>query len=116
MAIQKWSEDILLVTPPQDPGFTEDVNEAMARLSGDKQVAVVVDLKEVQYLNSSNLSLLLRLRKRLLNHTRHLVLCNVNTRIWSTFLMTGLEAIFSFSDDVTTALTSIQANQQDGQS
>ena len=115
MAIQQWSEQILLVTPPQDPGFTEDMNEVMARL-GDKQTAVVVDLKEVEHLNSSNLSLLLRLRKRLLNHAQRLVLCNVNTRIWSTFLMTGLEAIFSFSDDVTTALTSIQADQQNGQS
>lgn len=114
MAIQKWSDEVLLVTPPQDPGFTEDMNEVVDRLGNDKPVAVVVDLKEVEYLNSSNLSLLLRLRKRLLNHTQPLLLCNINTKLWSTFLVTGLEALFSFSDDVTTALTSLQADRQNG--
>ncbi|NIA21024.1 MAG: STAS domain-containing protein [Anaerolineaceae bacterium] len=113
MAIQKWSDEVLLVTPPQDPGFTEDMNEVVDRLGNDKP-AVVVDLKEVEYLNSSNLSLLLRLRKRLLNHTQPLLLCNINTKLWSTFLVTGLEALFSFSDDVTTALTSLQADRQNG--
>lgn len=114
MAIQKWSDEVLLVTPPQDPGFTEDMNEVVDRLGSDKPTAVVVDFKEVEHLNSSNLSLLLRLRKRLLNHMQPLVLCNINTQLWSTFLVTGLETLFSFSDDVTTALTSIEADRQNG--
>ncbi|MBN2582073.1 MAG: anti-sigma factor antagonist [Planctomycetes bacterium] len=112
MAVQNWSENILVATPPQDPGFTEDLNEVMDLIGANDRLAVVVDMKDVDYVGSSNLSLLLRLRKRLLNHTQRLVLCSVNTKIWSTLLLTGLDSLFVFADNVTTALAGIEANRQ----
>jgi anti-anti-sigma factor len=115
MAIQKWSDNIRVATPPQDPGFTEDLNETMDLLEADGQLSVVVDMKEVQYVGSSNLSLLLRLRKRLLSQSQQLVLCSVNTKIWSTFLVTGLDALFVFADDVTTALAGLETDRQSHQ-
>jgi anti-anti-sigma factor len=111
MAVQRWSDTILVATPPQDPGFTEDLNEVMDLVEADGRLAVVIDMKDVEYVGSSNLSLLLRLRKRLLNHAQRLVLCSVNTKIWGTFLVTGLEALFTFADDVTTALAGLESNR-----
>mgnify|MGYP006177731245 CR=1 FL=1 len=37
-----------------------------------------------------------------------LVLCNVSTQVWSAFLITGLDKVFTFSDNVTTALATLQ--------
>jgi anti-anti-sigma factor len=111
MAIQRWSDRVLLVTPTEDPGFSEDLNEVLGQVERDQQLSVVADLKEVDHLCSSNIALLLRLRKTVLNHRRALLLCNVTTQAWGVFLVTGLDAVFAFSDNVTTALTTVSIDQ-----
>ena len=110
MAIQRWSDHVLLVTPPEDPGFAEEINEALAAVRNGEELSVVVDLKEVPHLTSSNLTALLRLRRAVLDGQRSLVLCNVATQAWGVFLVTGLDAIFQFSDDVSTALATVQVD------
>jgi anti-anti-sigma factor len=113
MAIQRWSDRVILVTPTEDPGFGEDLNEVLAEVARDARLSVVADLKEVDHLSSSDLALLLRLRKAVLNNRRQLLLCNVTNQAWGVFLVTGLDAVFSFSDDVTTALTTVRIDQDD---
>ena len=113
MSIQRWSDRVILTTPTEDPGFTEDVNEVLGEVGRDGQLSVVVDLKEIAHLNSSNLALLLRLRKAVLNHRRELLLCNVTNPVWGVLLVTGLDTIFSFSADVTTALATVRIAQAD---
>jgi hypothetical protein len=39
---------------------------------------------------------------------RRLVLCEINTNVWGLFLVTGLDKIFEFVDNVSTALATVQ--------
>ena len=62
----------------------------------------------VRFINSSNIARLLRLRNQMVQQDDRLVLCNVSTQVWSAFLITGLDKVFTFSDNVTTALATLQ--------
>ena len=66
----------------------------------------------VNYLNSSNIAKLLKLRKRLLNKGQKLVLCGINTNVWGLFLVTGLDKVFEFAESVATGLASVQLAEQ----
>jgi anti-anti-sigma regulatory factor len=37
-----------------------------------------------------------------------LLLCNITTQVWGAFLVTGLDKIFELSDNVPTALATLQ--------
>ncbi len=71
-------------------------------------VDVLIDFAEVDHINSSNLSQLLRLRRQQSDASRRLVLTGVNKTVWSVFVMTGLEKLFEFMADKPTALASLQ--------
>lgn len=107
MAIQNWSDDIVLAELADDPQYTDEtaaLGEALAK----KPANVVLNLGGVTFLNSSNIARLLRLRKQIMNAGRKLVLSGVNDQVWGVFLVTGLDRIFEFSNDVSTALAGIQ--------
>lgn len=110
MPIQEWSETTLIAEMSDEPLFSEDFEALMRRLKGAGQSPpdVIVDLKSVSMLNSSNLAQLLKLRKRLLSHDRRLRICAVRDTVWSAFLVTGIDKLFEFTDDVATSLTSLQ--------
>ena len=72
---------------------------------------VVLNLSSVTYLNSSNIAQMLRLRKRLNSVGRHMRICAVGDQVWGVLMITGLDKIFDFTDDVTTALASLQLSQ-----
>ncbi len=65
----------------------------------------------VHFVNSSNIAALLTLRKTIQGQNGKLVLCNLANQILSTFLVTGLDKIFEFSDDVPTALATIEMDR-----
>jgi len=66
----------------------------------------------VSFLNSSNIARLLRLRKQLANADRRLIICGVNDQVWGVFLVTGLDKIFEFTNDVATALAAMQLAEE----
>jgi len=107
MAIQNWSDDIVLAELADDPQYTDETAALAERLS-EKPANVVVNLGAVTFLNSSNIARLLRLRKQITNAGRKLILCGVNDQVWGVFLVTGLDKIFQFSNDVSTALAAMQ--------
>ena len=113
MPLQEWSESTLIAEMNDEPVFSEDFDALATRLeeAGDAMPDVIVNLKAVTRLNSSNLAQLLRLRKMILNKRRRLRICSVGDIVWSVFLMTGLEKLFEFSDDVTTSLASLQIEE-----
>ena len=107
MGIQKWSDDITVAELADDPQFTDELatlTEAMEKQPSD----VVLNFGAVSFINSSNVARLLRLRKTMLMQERRLILCGVNTQVWGVFLVTGLDKIFEFTNDVSTALATIQ--------
>ena len=108
MAVENWSENILLVELQDDPAFTDDMTALLDQLQDAEQYDVVLNFGGVNYLNSSNIAKLLRLRKTLTSRDRQLKLCGVNTHVWGLFLVTGLDKVFSFYDDVSQGLASAQ--------
>ena len=107
MPVEKWSDTVVVVRLSDDPQFSEDLDALETTLSNN-DVDVVLDLSNVHYINSSNIAKLLKIRKIVITKDLRLVLCAVNTQIWGAFLVTGLDKIFTFADNVTMGLTMVQ--------
>ena len=112
MSIENWSETIVLVALQDDPSFSDDLTSLIDQVGENKELDVVLNFTSVNYLNSSNIAKLLRLRKMLLSNERQLKLCGVNTHVWGLFLITGLDKVFTFFDDVSMGLTSAQIDRK----
>lgn len=110
MPINEWSESILIAEMSDEPIFSEDVENLARRLEQMQEPMpdVIVDMKAVTYLNSSNIAQLLKLRKLLHSGNGRLRICAVCDPVWSVLLITGLDKIFEFTDDVSTSLASLQ--------
>jgi len=107
MPLEKWSEKVSVIHLGDDPQFTEDMT-AVEQAATQQTSAAVLDFAGVHYINSSNIARLLKLRKQMGGRETRLVLCNLSTQVWGAFLTTGLDKIFAFSDNVTTALATLQ--------
>ena len=113
MAIQNWSENITVVELADDPQFSDEISTLTESLEGEPR-DVVLNFAAVGFINSSNIAKLLRLRKAVLTKKRRLVLCDVNTHVWGVFLVTGLDKIFEFTNDISTALATLQLANGEG--
>lgn len=113
MSIEKWSEDILVVELQDDPAFSDDVSALLDQVPADSNCNVVLNFAAVNYLNSSNIAKLLKLRKQVLSTKRRLVLCGINTNVWGLVLVTGLDKVFEFADNLPTALASVQLSESE---
>lgn len=109
MPLDAWSDNILIVELNDEPLFSDDMALLMQRLEKRESLPdVIVNLQQVTFINSSNIAQLLKLRKVLLDHGARLRLCAVADTVWSVFLVTSLDKIFEFTDDVSTSLASLQ--------
>jgi len=109
MAIQSWSETILVAELQDDPVLTDDLNALVDQLKASPETDAVLDFSNITYLNSSNIAKLLKLRKiaAVTNH-RKIILCAINSHVWGVFLITGLDKLFEFADNVSLGLAAIQ--------
>lgn len=107
MPLEKWSDNVVVVHLADDPQFTEDMQTIDDTISSGTS-DVVLDFGAVHFVNSSNLARLLRLRKVVSNTNRRLLMCSISTQVWGAFLVTGLDKVFEFTDNVPTALATIQ--------
>ena len=112
MAIQNWSDKITVVQLNDDPQFADEMASLIEALDS-KPTDVVLNCSTVGFINSSNVARLLRLRKKMITIQRRLILCEVNTQVWGVFMVTGLDKIFTFTKDVSTALATLQLADQD---
>ncbi len=108
MSIKDWSENILLGELQDDPIFSDDLNTLQEMVERRPGVHVVLDFTTVNYINSSNIAKLLKLRKLMSTSSGRLKLCCLNTSAWGVFLVTGLDKIFEFCNDVPSGLASVQ--------
>ena len=112
MPVQKWSDHIWVACLADDPPFSEDLDELHEKaLTVESMPDVVLDLSGVDHLNSSNLSQLLRLRKRMKDREAQLRLAGPSDNIWALFLATGLDKVFQFNEDTSTALADLQIDK-----
>jgi len=107
MATQDWSENIILVTLMDDPEFTDEMNSLTEQMQKNPK-DVVLDFAGVKFLNSSNISRLLKLRKVLVDGKHRLCLCGIAIQVWGVFLLTGLDSLFDVAEDTASALASLQ--------
>lgn len=111
MPLNDWSDTIVIAELADEPSFSDDLDTLQARLEEDakdgKAPDVILNMRGVTYLNSSNIAQLLRLRKKVILSNRRLRLCAVNDSVWSVMLTTGLDTVFNFTDDVSTSLASL---------
>lgn len=109
MSVQNWSDSIIVADLQNDPQFSDDLDSAQSMVAENPDQDVVLDFKSVDLLNSSNIAKLLKLRKLVvINNSRQLRLCAVNTHVWGIFLVTGLDKVFDFADELSMGLASVQ--------
>lgn len=112
MPIQHWSDKIWVVKLSDEPAFSEDLSWLRSELGKTRPTPdIVVDLANVRQINSSNLSHILQVRKMVVDGDARLRLAAPQNAVWAVFLTTGLDKVFEFRSDVTTALASLQLEQ-----
>ncbi len=109
--IERWSESVVVAHLSDDPQFTEDAH-AIEQMLQNQRLDVVLNLAAVSTLNSTNIGKLLQIRKRQIHNDTRVVLCGLSTHLWGVFLVTGIDKIFEYSDDVTTSLATLQMQRR----
>jgi len=109
MPINDWSKEIIIAELTDEPGFAEDMSALIRRLERDGDPPdIILDMKAVTYLNSSNIAQLLRLRKLVVSSERRMRICSVSDPVWGVLMVTGLDKILDFTEDVSTSIASLQ--------
>ena len=108
MAIQNWSENIMLVDLPSEPEIADEMKIVTDLVLDRGDCDVVIDFSSVDIVTSSSLSSMLKLRKLLNDCGRKLVFCSVASATKRVFETTGIDEIFDFADDKFTALAGLQ--------
>jgi len=107
MPLEKWSDEVVVVHLADDPQFTDDL-ESLETAISQSTLDAVLEFGAVRFINSSNIAKLLTLRKQMIARGSRLLLCNISTQVWGAFLITGLDKVFELSDNVPTALATLQ--------
>ncbi len=107
MALEKWSDQVTVARLADDPQMTEDLL-TLDQSANHSARDIVLDFGGVSYINSAHLARLLDLRKKTVAADGRLVICGLRDPVWGAFLVTGMDKVFRFTDDVATALASLE--------
>lgn len=77
---------------------TDELKKTVASLLEQGNRKLIVDLGEVEYLNSSAIGALVSAHTSYLNRQGKLILCNVNKSITNVFVVTKLATIFTTAE------------------
>jgi len=99
MGIQTFSEDILLITLPEQPQHGDEIDIVNKLLSDSVDFDVMVDFSKVEMLTSESICGLMILSKLLQGGGRKLVFYNLPPAIKQIFKRTGLITVFDLVDD-----------------
>lgn len=109
MPIQHWNENIWLAQLPEEPALSDELRQLIKSLSdASPRPHLVIDLSQIKRINSSHLAELLRVRKLCIDGDTHLRLAAPTNAVWAVILTTGLDKVFEFNEDVSTALAAVQ--------
>ncbi len=108
MPIVEWSEQVLVVDLLNEPALSDDLLSLAERLEAGGAQNVVLNFLGVGFLNSSNISQLLRVREVLRTTGGRLCLCSVNPSIASVLEVTHLDRLFHQEADTASALAALQ--------
>ena len=111
MAIESISNEILLITLPEQPQNGNEIDLVNKMFSDVVDHDVVMDFRNVKMLTSASLCSLMILDRLLKGGGRQFVLCNVSSDIKQIFIRTGLMSVFEFSEDQQVALEEVQSRR-----
>jgi len=112
MAVEKWSQQIWIAHLANEPTLSEDLTALKLEIDqAAPHPNVIYDLSQVELLTSSNISQLLRLRKQAVDHDVKMRLVAISNAVWVVFLTTGLDKVFNFATDVSTALAGLKMDE-----
>jgi len=111
MGIQTFTEDILLITLPEQPQHGDEIEIVNKLLSDSVDFDVMVDFSKVEMLTSGSICGLMILSKLLQGADRKLVLFNLPPSIKQIFERTGLVTVFDLAEDEFDAQQRIQDKQ-----
>lgn len=113
MPTERWSDQIWIVRLQNEPAFSDELHPLLQRMGrDDAPPGVILDFSEVTSINSSNLSQLLKLRKSAADHKIDVRFTSPTNAVWSVFLMTGLDKVFPFAQDTSTALAELKMDDR----
>jgi anti-anti-sigma factor len=97
-----------------EPTLSEELASLLSRLEQAEGATphVVLNMRDVTYLNSSNIAQLLNVRRTLRERQRSLRVCSVADSVWQLFLVTGLDKVFVFAPDPASAIASLQIEDE----
>lgn len=104
MGIENFSKDIVIVTLPEQPQHSSELETLSNMFSEAVDRDVVIDFSKVEILTSETICGLMILDKLLKGAGYQLLLCNLPPTIKQIFIRTGLVTIFQFAEDEVTAL------------
>ena len=81
-----------------DINSSPDIRRAFDELAGLKQKKIIINLKEVSYIDSSGLATLVEMLKKAKSYGGRLKLSNLADRVKGLFEITKLEKIFEIYD------------------
>ncbi len=102
--------EVEIVRPRQEPAFSERIEPLLAsvRKPGWNR-HIIINLAGVQYLSSSNLTQLLKLRHAARVQDLQVRLTGASEQVMSEFVITSLDRVFDFSPDEASAVAALEA-------
>ena len=108
MAIQQWSDEIIIVDLPDEPEMIDELISLTDFLADKENFNVVIDFTGVGEITSAGLARLLKLHQFTAQGGRRLVLCNIDPSTEGIFLTTGLTDVFNLTEDKFSALATLE--------
>lgn len=107
MALHNLSDSILLITLPQEPDRSSEL-ESAARLTTPRvNRHVIVDFTRVETMSSVTICGLIILNRLLSTTGRQLILCSVPPNVMAIFRRVGLHKLLQFVADKAAAMESL---------
>jgi len=108
-----WTQDLpekmILMDLPRETELGDELERTHNLVGKHGDCDVILDFENVDILNSSHLASLLRLRQRLREDGRRLVLCNVGDAVQGILAVTALTQVLEVVGDRSDALAVLQA-------
>ena len=84
-----------------------EINNQINNLIDQGKIKIIIDMKEVEWVNSSGLGILIGAITTLKNNDGKLSLTNISDRVYNLLKITKLQSLFSIYPNLETAITSM---------
>lgn len=83
---------------------TDDLREHLKKIAEQSHNRMVIDLKDVSYLNSTALGVLISSHANFTKRNGKIILCNVSKSLENIFVITKLTLVFNITDNLEEAV------------